>query len=280
MNSGDAGNLREFLRAARERIAPHEVGFPVSTRRRSRGLRREEVAELAGISENWYARFETGRAQLSFAAIERVANVLRLGRGERERLLELARPDYASFSARGIDTASATLGSHIHGLHRLVRACSSASSFGELATVAAETMHGICGPETLAYVRRYLPASEILEVVGSAGPGAEQLFGHRQATSDVAYAMRHFVDGQPYGEADLDRSPCADLRRRVERIGVRAYYTQPILTADGLGSMIGVAFGTPREPDAVERSGLEAAAALIELTLKNSSRSQKVSPHL
>ncbi|WP_374018223.1 helix-turn-helix transcriptional regulator [Paenibacillus thiaminolyticus] len=52
--------LSEFLRAKRAQILPQSVGLPAGTRRRTPGLRREEVAQLAGVSTTWYTWLEQG----------------------------------------------------------------------------------------------------------------------------------------------------------------------------------------------------------------------------
>lgn len=52
----------EFLRSRREKLTPKAVGLPGDRRRRTAGLRRQEVAELAGIGVDWYIRLEQGRA--------------------------------------------------------------------------------------------------------------------------------------------------------------------------------------------------------------------------
>ncbi|WP_425314040.1 helix-turn-helix domain-containing protein [Shewanella dokdonensis] len=54
--------IGEFLRAKREQIAPAMVGLPQPKRSRTRGLRREDVAELSGISTVWYSKIERGQA--------------------------------------------------------------------------------------------------------------------------------------------------------------------------------------------------------------------------
>ncbi|WCT76998.1 helix-turn-helix transcriptional regulator [Novosphingobium humi] len=83
--------LTRFLKAARGRLAPTDVGLPAGERRRTRGLRREEVATLAGMSVTWYTWFEQGReVQLSAAMIERLGKALRLEPQEREFLFALA----------------------------------------------------------------------------------------------------------------------------------------------------------------------------------------------
>lgn len=83
--------LGEFLQAARRRQAPEAFGFATGSRRRTVGLRREEVAQLAGISPTWYTWIEQGRAvNVSADALERLARSLRLTRSERAYIFELA----------------------------------------------------------------------------------------------------------------------------------------------------------------------------------------------
>ena len=84
--------LGEFVRAQRERLAPAAFGLPAAARRRTPGLRREEVAQLCGLSVTWYTWLEQGRdVSLSPAALDRLAKALRLARAERAYLFELAR---------------------------------------------------------------------------------------------------------------------------------------------------------------------------------------------
>ncbi|MDW6025248.1 helix-turn-helix transcriptional regulator [Mesorhizobium sp. BAC0120] len=83
--------LGDFVRAQRERLKPADVGLPAGPRRRTSGLRREEVAQLCGLSVTWYTWLEQGRdMMLSVAALARLARALRLGRAERAYLFELA----------------------------------------------------------------------------------------------------------------------------------------------------------------------------------------------
>jgi transcriptional regulator with XRE-family HTH domain len=80
-----------LLREWRARVRPSDVGLPAGTRRRVPGLRREEVATLAGVGLTWYTMFETGAAAgVSNDLVERVADALRLSAGERMHLHGLA----------------------------------------------------------------------------------------------------------------------------------------------------------------------------------------------
>lgn len=83
--------LAEFLQALRQRGIPEEFGFPSGARRRTQGLRREEVAQLAGISATWYTWIEQGReVNVSAEALERLASALKLSKSERTYLFDMA----------------------------------------------------------------------------------------------------------------------------------------------------------------------------------------------
>lgn len=83
--------LGDFLRTARARVQPESVGLPAGVRRRTPGLRREELAQLCNISVTWYTWIEQGRdVSVSPSVWTRLASVLSLGRAERQYLFELA----------------------------------------------------------------------------------------------------------------------------------------------------------------------------------------------
>ncbi|MFJ9561550.1 helix-turn-helix transcriptional regulator [Streptomyces fuscichromogenes] len=87
----DRRELAAFLRSRRERIGPAEVGLPSGPRRRTPGLRREEVAQLAYISTEYYARLEQARApRPSREVLGGLARALRLSDAERDHLHHLA----------------------------------------------------------------------------------------------------------------------------------------------------------------------------------------------
>jgi transcriptional regulator with XRE-family HTH domain len=87
----DRQELADFLRSRRERITPADVGLPAGPRRRTPGLRREEVAQLAYISTEYYARLEQARApRPSLEVLAQIARALRLSDAERDHLHHLA----------------------------------------------------------------------------------------------------------------------------------------------------------------------------------------------
>ncbi|MFF5230825.1 helix-turn-helix transcriptional regulator [Dactylosporangium sp. NPDC000521] len=91
--------LAAFLRSRRARIGPADVGLPPGFRRRTPGLRREELAQLAGVGVTWYTWLEQGRPiNASVQVLDAIARTLRLDEAEREHLYRLA--DVPAFTAR------------------------------------------------------------------------------------------------------------------------------------------------------------------------------------
>lgn len=81
----------DFIRAQREKVTPAAAGLPPGTRRRTPGLRREELAQLCGLSTTWFTWIEQGRdVSASPQALARLAGALELGRAARAYLFELA----------------------------------------------------------------------------------------------------------------------------------------------------------------------------------------------
>jgi len=83
--------VREFLTTRREKIAPGDVGLPAGTNRRVKGLRRSEVATLAGVSVEYYTKLERGAISgASPEVLDSIAKALRLDAAERAHLFDLA----------------------------------------------------------------------------------------------------------------------------------------------------------------------------------------------
>ncbi|MGW4607999.1 helix-turn-helix transcriptional regulator [Streptomyces sp. NPDC004532] len=109
MASGDSSvsrdsrriELREFLRSRRARVSPADVGMPAGGRRRTPGLRREEVAVLAGVGVSWYTWLEQGRdIKVSKEVLDAIARVLLLDVAEHAHLYRLAGLNAPEISAR------------------------------------------------------------------------------------------------------------------------------------------------------------------------------------
>ena len=109
--------LADFLRSRRERLTPKAVGLPPAGRRRTPGLRREEVAQLAGIGVDWYVRLEQGRSvSPSAATIDALARALKLSEIEQAHLRALAQaPDARLFTP---ETVPETLKAVVESLNQ------------------------------------------------------------------------------------------------------------------------------------------------------------------
>jgi transcriptional regulator with XRE-family HTH domain len=93
LTAGQRRALVDFLRSRRARLTPADVGLPAGSGRRTAGLRREEVAVLAGVSVTWYTWLEQGRPiNPSESVLRAIARTLRLTGDETDHLLELADP--------------------------------------------------------------------------------------------------------------------------------------------------------------------------------------------
>jgi transcriptional regulator with XRE-family HTH domain len=102
--------LSDFLRTRRARVSPADAGLSVSPRRRTAGLRREEVAQLAGISVTWYTWLEQRRPiNVSGGTLGNLARVLRLDPVERIQLFQLALRPPAADTAFQRETVSPVL---------------------------------------------------------------------------------------------------------------------------------------------------------------------------
>ncbi|MBD5656161.1 MAG: helix-turn-helix domain-containing protein [Candidatus Eremiobacteraeota bacterium] len=140
--------LREFLTERRSRLKPADVGLPATLRRRVPGLRREEIAEIVGVSPNWYAYFEAGSTDRRFSAafVKRVADALQLSDADKMTLFRLALPEVAAatehFERSNRDGA-------LYGISRVrtfSRRLLAASSFDEGVEAAAEALQSILSP--------------------------------------------------------------------------------------------------------------------------------------
>jgi transcriptional regulator with XRE-family HTH domain len=107
----------DFLRSRREKLSPKTMGIPSGRRRRTAGLRREEVAELAGIGVDWYIRLEQGRTvSPSVTTIDALARALRLSKAEHAHLRALARDaDRRAFTRETVPDALLRL---VNGLNQ------------------------------------------------------------------------------------------------------------------------------------------------------------------
>ena len=145
--------LRDFLIERRSRLAAHDFGFPVRACQLA-GLSQAQVAELAGVSLNWYELFESGRddRRVSMKFVKRVAQALRLDENDTRELIRLATPITEAECL--LENAGAVTA--LHALRSLVTRVACASDSSEILELAADTMQRMLRPDssTLVSVRK------------------------------------------------------------------------------------------------------------------------------
>ncbi|NUP00973.1 MAG: helix-turn-helix domain-containing protein [Nonomuraea sp.] len=119
-SAGRRPELAAFLRAARARLRPEDAGLPQAGRRRTPGLRRQEVAQLAAVSIDWYVRLEQGRVGTPGAGVlDGIASALRLTPAERVHLHLIARGEAPPPEYTPEPVVRGSLRDIIDGMHQL-----------------------------------------------------------------------------------------------------------------------------------------------------------------
>ena len=133
-----AQEIRDFLISRREKLRPEDVGLPRGTRRRVPGLRREEVATLAGVSIDYYVQVERGQVNgVSDEVLAAIARALRLDDAERTHLFDLAR---GSSSTRRVRPAPVRLPATLQQLLDAMTEAPAVIETGTLDIVAANAL--------------------------------------------------------------------------------------------------------------------------------------------
>jgi transcriptional regulator with XRE-family HTH domain len=191
------GQVREFLASRRERISPAQAGLPAygGGNRRVKGLRREEVALLAGVSIDYYVRMERGNlAGASDSVLEGVANALQLDEAERAHLFDLAR---ASQPASPRERRSRTFGVTA-GIQQILDAISDAPAWVRNARhdmLAANQLARALYAPVLADPRR--PANNARFIY--LDPAAREFFADwDRAADDIAAMLRSEAGSSPH----------------------------------------------------------------------------------
>ena len=188
---------REFLTSRRERISPAQAGLPAygGGNRRVKGLRREEVALLAGVSIDYYVRMERGNlAGASDSVLDGVANALQLDEAERAHLFDLARASQpASPRLRRTRTSGLT-----DGIQQILDAISDAPAWVRNARhdiLAANRLARALYAPVLADPRR--PANNARFVY--LDPAAREFFADwDRAADDIAAMLRSEAGSNPH----------------------------------------------------------------------------------
>jgi transcriptional regulator with XRE-family HTH domain len=205
------GEIREFLRTRRARLTPEEAGLHAyGGNRRVPGLRREEVAMLAGVSVDYYVRMERGSlAGASDGVLEALAGALRLDEAERAHLFALARKS----RTRGRRAAPATVRP---GIQQVLDAMTGAPAWvgnGRLDVIAMNHLARALYSPVLADPRRPVNTTRFVYVEPAA---AEEFFVDYDRIADDAAAMLRLEAGRnPHDKALIEL--VGELSTRSER---------------------------------------------------------------
>ncbi|WP_432173717.1 helix-turn-helix transcriptional regulator [Streptomyces sp. Tue6028] len=225
----DRQELGAFLRSRRERLRPQDVGLPLGPRRRTPGLRREEVAVLAHISTEYYVRLEQGRApRPSGDVLAAIAGALRLTDSESDHLHVLAgtAPNRTGLHRRDVrPSVLALLGRLPQTAGFVMSAVFEVLAWNDLAAALMEDF-GPLAPEGRNLARRAFPgpqrADTTLYGISDAAEFRLSVVNQLQATR-----ARYPTDPAVTGLVDELRDTSPDFARLWERHDVQA---APMLT--------------------------------------------------
>jgi transcriptional regulator with XRE-family HTH domain len=265
--SDRAAALRALLNAARARLSPEAAGLSRTGRRRVPGLRRSEVAELVGVSEAWYVRFENGKARLSLGAVSRIADILRLDAADRSRLFRLARPELDTVASATFEDELTGLASFRSKVRAFGKACRAASTSDEVARAATDCVYELTGKAGLAYWRTRDFAAHAIEYRSLTGYNAHLLVGYAQSIDTITHVLPLLERGDFVAEPDLALSPSAEIRARIATADIRSYAATPLQDNDTFFHVLGIAWREPREITSLERFVLEAVGTTAEVAL-------------
>ncbi|MGW5157145.1 helix-turn-helix transcriptional regulator [Nonomuraea wenchangensis] len=218
--------IRDFLATRRAKITPQQAGLAPGTRRRVPGLRREEVAVLAGVSTDWYTRLEKGHISgVSEEVLNAVAGALQLDAAERAHLFDLARA--ASARPRSSRPAQKVR----TGLQRMLDAMSDAPAIirnGRMDIVAANQLGRAMYWPVFQQRRTGPPNIARFQFLDPAG---RDFFPQWDTAADTIVALLRTEAGRdPYNKdlTDLVGELCTrsdDFRARWAQHDVRLHHT-------------------------------------------------------
>jgi transcriptional regulator with XRE-family HTH domain len=197
--------LGDFLRARREALKPQDIGLPEYGRRRVKGLRREEVAMLAGMSNDYYVRLEQGReSSPSPQVVDAVARALRLDAATTEHLWRLVQPPESRTWRHAQDTTVSPQ------LLQLMDGWSTSPAFalGPALDILA------CNPMAAALHESFHPADNLARMV-FADPAGRQFYQEweraaHSCVAEIRAAYGHDPDNPRIAEVVADLSAASD----------------------------------------------------------------------
>jgi transcriptional regulator with XRE-family HTH domain len=220
----DKQELGAFLRSRRERLRPEDVGLPSSSRRRTPGLRREEVAVLAHISTEYYVRLEQGRApRPSGEVLAGIAGALRLTDAESDHLHVLAgtAPSRTGLHRRDVRPSILALLERLPQTAAFVMSAAfEVLAWNDLAAALMEDFAPLAPKDRNLARRVFLGPTRADSTLYGISDAAE--FRHQVVMELRATLARYPTDPSVTGLVDELRDASPDFARRWERHDVQA----------------------------------------------------------
>jgi transcriptional regulator with XRE-family HTH domain len=259
--------LRDFLKECRGRLTPQDVGLVSNGRRRVPGLRREEVAELAGISLAWYTQLETARdIRVSPRLLDRLATILRLSDEEKVRLFSLAIDELPTFP-HATPASLGAVGREYFELTRFARRTLAASSILELADLTTDLIYDLeDSVEDAYFVSADLAARKFLFLSQRNAPQFEPIPSETFDFSSVHDSRQVLVDGGLSAVTNVAEKHHVIFAPRAREAGAGRFMSKG-LHATSLDGAIGY-FQLNGEPFTVrDRELLSLIAEIVYLAL-------------
>jgi len=254
-------DLTEFLRSCRASLRPADVGLPGT--KRGGSLTQDHVAELIGVSRQWYLKFEAGDVpEPTLSLIRRTAEALRLGPADVETFLRLATRDALPWVPRRDPRIDGNALASARALREFARRSSSASDLGELATLAAQAVARAIAP-TSFYVG--LVEARFATFIAASGNG-EALVGLRSSDEDP-YAGR-LARGETVCCSSVARSGHETIVALGRLTGMRSFAATTLEDRGAVAALIGVTFEEERDYSEFEIAALDAVRAVAELAIR------------
>jgi transcriptional regulator with XRE-family HTH domain len=228
--------IREFLTSRRAKISVEETGLPSYGARRVPGLRREEVAILAGVSVDYYTRLERGHLSgASESVLEALARALRLDEAERSHLFDLARAAKPTGAPRRRRTPKQCIRPSVHHFLEALTGAAAVVHNARMDSVAANQLGYAFYADQFATARGPGPANSARYVFLE--PSAREFYADwDRAAADVAAILRYAAGRDPY-DRDLSdlvgelstrseefRTHWAAHNVRLHQTGVKDYH--------------------------------------------------------
>jgi len=258
--------LRNFLMECRARLRPADVGLSSIGRRRVPGLRREEVADLVGISPAWYTLLETARdIRVSPRMLDRLAEALRLSEEEKVYLFSLAIDELPTMQ-RTVPQFVAATGSRYSEFRKFARRARSASSIEELADQSADLLFNVAPHVEMAYFVQADVANRQFWVPGKrTGPHFE-LPRDRFDFSDVHDAEEVLVHGGLFAESNVVHAHHEMFGDRARQLGAGRFISAGV-KGPRFDGAIGYFQGGKEPFSEEERSTVGLIAEILDLAL-------------